>query len=333
MLITYFLRKQKHGFNSIEELFQGIADITGKRSQVRMCYAPTKRASPFGIIRNLFFAWTNKTDVNHITGDVHYLGIVLGKSSILTIHDIRSALHGNMLRKFYIFFFWFYLPARRSKVITTISEFSKEEIVKLIPFTKDKIKVIYNPYRKELLDPLYTQNNNMSSGVRFKIMLIGTKPNKNLERTIKALNGLNVTLQILGKLNDQQLKLLKSSGLHYDNRFRLSYQEVIDWYAESDMVCFASTYEGFGMPIIESQALGKPVVTSNLGAMKEIAGDSACLVNPFDHESIRDGVKRIISDKHYREKLVRKGKVNIERFSPEKISGQYFDLYKLVGIR
>jgi len=98
-------------------------------------------------------------------------------------------------------------------------------------------------------------------------------------------------------------------------------------YVECDLLLFASTYEGFGLPIIEAQSVGRPVVTSNFGSMEEVAGDSACLVDPYDINSIRAGILRVINDVEYRLKLVRLGLDNIKKYSIELISNDYVSLY------
>ena len=91
---------------------------------------------------------------------------------------------------------------------------------------------------------------------------------------------------------------------------------------------FASTYEGFGLPIIEANAVGRPVVTSKLSPMTEVAGDAASLVNPYDSSNIRAGVMRIINDPFYRESLVKAGFENALRFSAESVAESYAKVYR-----
>ena len=83
-------------------------------------------------------------------------------------------------------------------------------------------------------------------------------------------------------------------------------------------------YEGFGMPIIEGQSIGRVVVTSNLSPMKEVAGNSAILVNPYDIESMKQGYLKAIKEHDYYIKL---GKINVKRFNLEEITKQYYQLY------
>jgi glycosyltransferase involved in cell wall biosynthesis len=82
------------------------------------------------------------------------------------------------------------------------------------------------------------------------------------------------------------------------------------------------------MPILEAQATGRPVITSNLSSMPEVAGDGACLVNPYDVNSIKEGIQKVISDNHYRQQLITNGLKNVKRFNPKTVAGQYESLYK-----
>ncbi len=86
------------------------------------------------------------------------------------------------------------------------------------------------------------------------------------------------------------------------------------------------------MPIIEAQAVGRPVITSNLGAMKEVAAESAFLVDPYSVESIRHGVLEVIQNSALREGLIARGLQNVTRFSAENVAEKYVSIYRELSV-
>ena len=91
---------------------------------------------------------------------------------------------------------------------------------------------------------------------------------------------------------------------------------------------FASLYEGFGLPILEGQAVGRPVITSNLYSMPEVAGVGASFVDPYKIDEIATAVERIISDSDYRKNLIERGRDNVEKYSRHSVAVQYADIYR-----
>jgi glycosyltransferase involved in cell wall biosynthesis len=125
-----------------------------------------------------------------------------------------------------------------------------------------------------------------------------------------------------------QISCLQDHNINYSLSANISDSQLIQEYRNADMVVFTSTYEGFGLPIVEAQTTGRPVVTSNVYSMPEVAGETACLVDPYQVESIRMGIQRVIADTVYRQKLITSGFKNIKRFKPQYIAAQYVKLYE-----
>lgn len=309
--------------NSIEELFLGLIPFISKDAKVVITEVPNAGGSPSTLLKNIRFVRAKKEQINHVTGDVHYLAMAFRGNSILTIHDVQSALTGSFLKQFYIRLFWFWLPALFVKRITVISQFTKMELRRIIPFAKNKIRVVHNPVNTNFKETPYQFNT-----VKPQILFVGTKSNKNLERSFEAIKDISCKAMIIGSLTDVQIALLKEFNIDYDSKHDLTFEEIVDSYKNCDLVCFASTYEGFGMPIIEAQATGRPVITSDFGAMKEVSNGSAMEVNPYDIESIKQGVFKICHDVIFRRQLITNGLENVRLFKSDYVAKQYVDLYK-----
>lgn len=324
MHIHLFFRKPTSGFFSIENVFQTVLPSLKKATiKVDVLYMPKSGAGLATIFHNLIFTCKRKAKLNHITGDIHYIALVTGRNTVLTIHDIGSALEGAFLKKWYIRLFWFYIPVFFVKHVTVISEFTKKQLIQLIPFAKNKVSVVPNAIHSDFVYTSKKFNETCPS-----ILCVGTKKNKNLPNIIESLKDINCHLFIIGKLNANQIKSLENHQINYTNKSDLTNEEVVQAYQNCDILCFPSTYEGFGMPIIEAQATGRPVLTSSFGAMREIAKDSACLVDPYNVDSIKQGLVKIIFDKKYREDLIERGLKNANRFQIDTVANQYLSIYK-----
>jgi len=319
--IYYISRKRLPNYNSIEEIFLAINAKVKQQHSTSWRAMAHYGAAPFVLIKNLWSSPKDTCGVYHITGDLHYMALKYRKQSILTIHDVHSALTGSFVKRAYVWLFWFWLPALFTRKITVISAFTKTELSAIIPAFKHKISVVHNPIHPKLK----AVAKNFSKVPT--ILLMGTKPNKNLQRSLLALKDIPCNVVVVGPLSEAQQVLIDSLGISYINKTTLSFEKVISCYKQADIVCFPSTYEGFGMPIIEAQTVGRVVLSSNIGATKEIAGTGAHLVDPYSVDAIREGILKIMKDPVYRDRLIEKGFTNAAKYSLEQTVESYVSLY------
>ena len=327
MEVVFFQRKPfPQGNFSVEILSQEIKSNLPKDIVVRTHIA---RYHSKGIFKRLYSsieATFHQGDVNHVTGDVNFLSMFLNpRKTVLTVLDVAAVSHSNPIAQKILHLFWLHIPVRRAGFVTAISNSTKKELLKIVNVNEDKIRVLHIPVSNLVM---YTPKEfNTAEPV---ILHIGTGGNKNLFRLIEAINGIECRLEIVGKLNKNQIDCLEENHISYSNSYNISDQEMKVKYENADLLAFVSTYEGFGMPIIEAQIVGRPVITANILSMPEVAGEGAHLVDPYNVEEIKNGILRIIKDEGYRNTLIAKGKENAVRFSAEKLSKDYADLYREV---
>jgi len=310
---------------SLENLF---AAIRAAMPAGVKCKVVVSRFSSRGFFRRVFNiveACFRQGDINHITGDVHYLAYFLKKKrTILTIHDCVSLERLTGLKHKIFLYLWYWLPIKRSALVTVISESTKRELFRYVDVKEEKIRVI-----PDCVFPMFRPSpTKIWNEMKPLILQVGTTENKNLARLAEALAGIRCHLRIIGKLSNEQIKALESHRIEYSVVAGLSDEQLVKEYCDADMVIFVSTYEGFGLPIVEAQASGRPVVTSNILSMPEVAGDGACFADPYDIVSIREAVLKVMNNSSYRKGLIKNGFENVKRFSAEKIATQYVELYK-----
>ncbi len=323
MKVTYFFRKPAPHFHSIEELFASIINNLPKEVKAKKVYSKY-HTGIVGRIKNVFEAKKQQSEINHITGDINYISLLMSKQkTILTIHDIAPAISGGFLKRNIIKYFWFKIPVKKVKYVTVISEFTKKQVIKYLKIPDNKIHIIPNCISPELK---YSPKSELSE--KPILLQIGTKTNKNIPNLIKAIKDIDCKLIIIGKLRSEQSALLEEYRIDYENCSNLSYAEIIEHYKKCDIVTFASTYEGFGVPILEANAIGRPIITSNISPMREVADNSAILVNPYEIDEIKNAILKLINSKEFRNELVVKGLDNVKKYSAQNIAKQYTQLYK-----
>lgn len=326
MKVVYIYRKRRTEHFSIESLFYTVSKKIGLKLK-----AETKNFTlPFfsnGILKriaNIFSVLSLKADVYHITGDINYVCLFLPKKrTVLTIHDccplaFEKSIKGSIYR-----LLWLKLPAMQVRLITTVSQKTKKDLIDICGIDDKKIVVIDNFVSKEYFE---CKKNTEDLKTR-ELISIGTKNNKNILRVLEAIRETDYTLNIVGPLNDEIKNKCVSLSIKYNNYVNITNDEIIKIYLKSDALLFASTFEGFGLPIIEGQALKVPVITSNIEPMNYISGNGAILVDPFSVESIVDGIKKLDDNELIRKKI-NIGYNNALKYNVDNICDKYFKVYE-----
>ena len=321
-IVVYFHRNTKAGY-SINKVTQTIlSGVENKKEYFVPCY----NASLLSIIKNIVFVIKRREHgmIHHVTGDIHYCILALvGRKSVLTIHD-TVGLDFNKLsffKRMICKWLWYKLPVLLASKVVCISNETKKKVSKLT--NRDDIIVIYNA-----IDPSLKYTPKDQTKIPYNILFIGTSPNKNLERTVESLYGIDCKITIIGKLDSAQEDYLSKSSVKYEVKSNLTDEEMYSEYVKCDVVSFISLFEGFGMPIIEANNVGRPVITSTIPVLKEIAGDSAVFVNPENITEMHDGFVRLFNDALLRQQCVDRGIENAKRFDVKNICREYNALYE-----
>jgi glycosyltransferase involved in cell wall biosynthesis len=326
IVVNFFQRKPRKGFSfSLEYIFEDIRcrleDKIDTNVYISKCFNDGYFTK---IINVLQAAFRQKKDINHITGEVHFLNLLMRKSRVvLTILDCGMMVRKQGIAQNIIKWLYLKLPVLKAEIVTAISEETKKEIILYTNCNPNKIVVI-----PVAVHPQYQPVTKIFNKIKPVILQIGTGYNKNLLRLIEALSGINCHLTIVGKLGDEHLAALKYHNTDFSNEYNISNERLIQKYIECDMLSFISTFEGFGMPIIEANAVERVVVTSNISSMPEVANNAACLVNPLDVNDMRAGILKVINDDNFRATLINNGRINKLRFDPTIIANKYYELYR-----
>ncbi|MEO0731831.1 MAG: glycosyltransferase family 1 protein, partial [Bacteroidota bacterium] len=331
--ITYFFRKKYPNAFSIERLFNQLADVLENRgAEIRSVELPFYNNTLGAVWRNIRWARTRvqgsveeQPEVVHITGDVNSIIFGLRRPTVITIHDCNPLLRYARTHPRYWFYRWFIFewPARRAAAVTVISEKTRKELLELTSCRADNVHVIPN-----YVDPAYQPVPYSFRADYPTILHVGTTPNKNIARLAAALEGIPCQLRIVGQPTAVDLAALDQHAIDYTYAAGISDEAVRQHYADCDLLAFVSTYEGFGLPILEAQVTGRPVLTSNISPLKEVAGPGAAeIVDPHSVPAIRAGLLRLLQDGDHRTRLIEAGHQNAAQYRIDAVAKRYLNLY------
>jgi len=292
-----------------------------------------------------------KVDLLHCTANTAPLFLRL--PLIVTIHDIiyleqlnfkGSAYQnlGNIYRRFTV-------PsiAGKAKIILTVSEFEKQNIVKKMKLSPDKVKVLYNGvgsqfHNRYLKEEVEMFRRRYGLPLQFIMFLGNTAPKKNTENVIRAYvdfcvqNKLAMPLVLLDykkELVANLLTQLNRSDLLSNFIFPgyVPYADIPLMYNAATLFLYPSLRESFGLPILEAMACGVPVITSTTSSMPEVAGDAAKLIDPFNYLELSTALGQLLTNEDLWKSYKEKGLQRSKHFNWKTSAQELVAIYKTVA--
>ena len=291
----------------------------------------------FGFRGNfLRLLWTNKLSLQNQTklifntspleGSLHH------KKQIITVYDTIPLLFPSNHKKQY-YYYKHILPIilKNSVKILTISENSKNSIMNYYRVPKENICVIGGG-----ISNIFT-NQKTNCTKQTYILYVGRLcPTKNIQGIIKAFDllinkhKLDLRLKLTGKNGNLNFKINNATRKRIEFVGNVPENELVNLYTNASLFIFPSFYEGFGLPPLEAMASGCPVVVSNKGSLPEICGDAAYYINPYDEESIMEGMYKVLTDNIVRQTLIQNGLERVKMFSWEISAKKHINVFEEV---
>jgi glycosyltransferase involved in cell wall biosynthesis len=241
-------------------------------------------------------------------------GMLYYKRQIVTIHDMAYKVNPKWFSKRFYLWYNFIIPkiANGSAKILTVSNASKNDIIKILHIRADKISIIYN-------SSYLNTNDNFEPVIKEKYILTVSSldSRKNLNNLIEAFKGIeiNVKLVIVG---------LTSTHFNFDLQKDLFNNIIIKGYVDDDELIslmknaeafvYVSFYEGFGLPPLEAMGVGCPVIVSDIAAHREVCSNAALYADPYSIEDIKNKIDDVLLNDGVKTKLILAGKENMKRF-------------------
>jgi glycosyltransferase involved in cell wall biosynthesis len=283
-----------------------------------------------------------KTKADLFIGTDGYLSIASGLKTLAVFHDINFEHYPEDLPVFNRLFYRHYFPkyARQAARIAAVSEFTKNDVAEKYRIPRNKIDVVYNGVSEQFtpLSPeeIILVRNKFSGGQPYFLFVGSLHQRKNISNMLKAFDQFKKTVSSPVKIvlagakrwwTDEMENTLQSMTHKSDVIFtgRVSFDDLIKITASALAITYVSTFEGFGIPIVEAMRSGVPVITSNVTSMPEIAGNAALLCDPFSVQSISDAMFNIASDEQMRNKLIDSGLIRQADFSWDKTAIQLWN--------
>ena len=267
---------------------------------------------------------------------------IKAKNRIVTIHDVNHLVFPdtNFFKKTYAISLYRNAVKKSDKIIT-VSNFSKQEIIKYLRTNTNKIRVIHCGVNKKFLNPKNLEHN-LNLPEKYFLFVGNVKPHKNLKVLLNAYlklpKGIRQTYKIviIGKKEgfitpDKEIfNLIEINNLS-DNILFTGYIEDFLMplvYKNATLFIFPSLYEGFGLPVLEAMLSKTPVLASNKASITEIAKKHAIYFNPYDEEELARKILNLLKDKIKRKGYINGGFKHAQTFSWQRSAEQHINIFK-----
>lgn len=285
--------------------------------------------------------------VHHLSsiGPFVFKSLMPGKKNVQSVLDIIPSLYPEVFEWQVRTTFRFLLPriVKNADHILTISETSKQDIMRRFGVAEDKVSVTYPACSADIFRPKKDFKLLEKYGLQDGYLLFAgaLEAKKNILTLLRAFSKLKEKghkhkLALVGKQGYGYNKILseiKKLGIQNDivETGYVPIGELPALYSTAKTLVLPSIYEGFGIPVVEANLCGCPVIISGGGSLPEVAGPSALIVkNPFDIQGFADAMEAVITNASLRQRMRKKGFENAKRFSWEKAAKQTINVYKLL---
>ncbi len=312
-------------------VYRGI-DISSYNGKFNVVYFKSRNAFVRNFIEIPLLCHFYKLDLMHTQ---YFIPYIRPCAFVCVIHDICFEHFDNVFGKLETIRQRIHVPyaAKRSKIIFTVSEYSKNDIITHYKIPPNKILVTYNAvnsnYKPLPSNEINTSDlrNRFNIGCSPFILCVGNlQPRKNLVNLIRAyskyreLYVCDTRLVIVGKKSWMYNDIISEAiSNQYSNEIiftdYVSEKDLIRLYNEATAFIYPSLFEGFGVPPLEAMACGTPVAVSNTSSLPEVIGKAGLYFDPYNVEEITDSIYKLMSDKRLRDKLICMGYEQVKRYS------------------
>ena len=236
--------------------------------------------------------------------------------AVVTVHDLSFESDPELMSRRDRLMFRTFVPrsVRRAGRVLAVSERTKRDLIEHYRIAEEMIVVTPNG-----VDPIFRPNGAAPDGTPYALFVGGIQPRKDPLTAIEALAQVDGDLRLVlvgdeKRGGDEVRSAVRRLGLEPRVEFAgyVEHEGLASLYRGAACLVFPSRYEGFGLPVLEAMASGTPVVATTAGAVPEIAGDAAVLVEPGDPEALAEGIRQALAD---RERLVAAGLDRASRFT------------------